>query len=78
MNHRYVMKLFWKIVGIFTWFLCPKEIQSALPNVCSSIHGENKVISYLEKEIETILTQSSRKYTGKNLTQLFGIICHQV
>ena len=61
-------------MGIFTWFLCPKEIQSSLPNMCHSTLNENmKVISYQKKK-ETVLTQSRRGYIRKNLTQVFGYL----
>lgn len=66
-------------MDIFTWFLCPEQIQGTLPSICHSILGENlKVISSPEKEIETILDQSGRGYVGNNPTQVFGILCYQI
>lgn len=58
----------------------PVEIQSTLSNVYYPVLAEIiKVISYLEKEMETVLTQNKKGYVGKkNLTQVFGISYHQI
>lgn len=54
-------------MGIFTWFLCPEEIQSSLPNMCHSTLNENmKVISYQKKKRNSIDSEQERVYRQKS------------